>query len=551
LTDFRRFRGAALLLSLAAVACPAVAQDGSLVGWVEDTRGLPIAGAVISLFGKDATGAGFVALSDEAGRFFVPSLPAGSYTLRALGRGHVPAPAQEITVLPNQDAVFSVSLTPIRWTTEKEASYRTRELRWLLRHKPRSVLEDEDPVLGVADHPEKGDLAPSPELAGSVEVVTNPTTVAGAEGTNDGAPTGVGAVRIGGRLGDGAEWSLAGLRADSESAAWRMAAEFSVEPGAGHTLAAGVGYGSRILRPAVSSGNDLETRGMGALFLEDRWTSGPLTASAGAHYTYIGYLGETNHVDPSAGIELHRSDGARLRGAFSQHTLLPGGDLLTVSTLSSAPTIAYAVMDPALRPEHSTLYELALDRPFGATLVSARAFQEDITDQLVNAFDASSVGAPLHIVNGRGLSSRGVGVTVGHHVGGALKGSLTYTYGHCKASEGLVGPMVAFDHGEFHDFVARFESFIDRSGTRVLVFYRVNSLSPEAYPSAAAPIVTSRYDLQLRQGLPFIGEITRADWELLVAFRNLFYEESDGALMDEIAVVNPPKRVLGGISVRF
>jgi len=57
--------------------------------------------------------------------------------------------------------------------------------------------------------------------------------------------------------------------------------------------------------------------------------------------------------------------------------------------------------------------------------------------------------------------------------------------------------------------------------------------------------------VQLSQGLPFLGSLTRADWDFLVAVRNLFYETSEGALLDEVAVSNPPKRVLGGISVRF
>jgi hypothetical protein len=38
---------------------------------------------------------------------------------------------------------------------------------------------------------------------------------------------------------------------------------------------------------------------------------------------------------------------------------------------------------------------------------------------------------------------------------------------------------------------------------------------------------------------------------VLVAFRNLFYEASEGASLDELVVLHPPKRVLGGISVRF
>ena len=51
---------------------------------------MPVSGAVISLFRGGAGGAGLVTLSDSAGRFFLPSLPAGSYTLRALRSGHAP-----------------------------------------------------------------------------------------------------------------------------------------------------------------------------------------------------------------------------------------------------------------------------------------------------------------------------------------------------------------------------------------------------------------------------------------------------------------------------
>ena len=63
--------------------------------------------------------------------------------------------------------------------------------------------------------------------------------------------------------------------------------------------------------------------------------------------------------------------------------------------------------------------------------------------------------------------------------------------------------------------------------------------------------IYSDFDVQLSQGIPFIGELTRADWELLLAYRNLFYEVSEGGTLDELSVVNPPTRMLGGITVRF
>ena len=69
--------------------------------------------------------------------------------------------------------------------------------------------------------------------------------------------------------------------------------------------------------------------------------------------------------------------------------------------------------------------------------------------------------------------------------------------------------------------------------------------------AAWSALNSARFDVQLRQGLPFLGSLTRADWEFLLAVRNLFYETTEGATLDEVAVLNPPKRVLGGISVRF
>jgi hypothetical protein len=43
-----------------------------------------VSGALISLFGSGLSG-GLLAVSDASGRFSLSALPAGSYTLRALG----------------------------------------------------------------------------------------------------------------------------------------------------------------------------------------------------------------------------------------------------------------------------------------------------------------------------------------------------------------------------------------------------------------------------------------------------------------------------------
>ena len=114
--------------------------------------------------------------------------------------------------------------------------------------------------------------------------------------------------------------------------------------------------------------------------------------------------------------------------------------------------------------------------------------------------------------------------------------------------------MTSFDEAEFHDLAARVETFIGWSDTRVAALCRLNSLVDSGAPSTTgvrASATSTRFDVQLTQGLPFLALLTRADWGLLLSVRNMFYEASQAGFLDELAVQDPPTRVVGGISVRF
>ena len=557
------------ILLLFAIPCVASARDGggNLLGWVEDSRGMPVSGVLISVFSKGMRDGGFVTVSDGAGRFFLPSLPAGSYTLRALGQGHRPAPARQVTVLPNQDSIFSVSLRALDLTDEKVTA-RARELQWLERHKRRSVLEDrddkpredDDRAPAMADLAERlapwlSDLKGSVEFAANSEVLGTPAdpTLANA------FPGGSGVVRLKGRITDSARFSLGGLLAEKGSRSWRMAGEFSVDPGGGHEVQLGTGYGTRLLHSPSSSEEDAESASVGAVFVQDRWSIGNrFVLTAGARHTYIGFVADRNHTDPIAIAEFSPGASMHLRGSFTSRTLAPGGDLLTLSTLAAAPAIAYAITDGGLRPQRTLHYEMAVSRELGQTLLEARTFREDTRDLLVNAFDRFRAGRSLHIVNGGGLSARGMGLEVSHRFGNVMRGSLGYTYGHGWSDSAGQARTFPFAEGGFagfareasyHDIAAQVETVFEWTDTRLVAYYRVNSLKGAA--SERVPMRATRFDIQLSQGLPFIGALTRTDWDLLVAFRNLFYEPREGGFLDEVTVVNPPTRMTGGISVRF
>jgi hypothetical protein len=567
LSSCRGFGWAVVASTILAPAAPARADEGGgLVGWVESTRGVPVAGALVSVFGRGIRGGSLVTLADSQGQFVLPSLPPGSYTLRAVGSGHQPSAARHVTVLPNRDALYTLSLAPVAGAlaAEAEKAASRDEWRWLVRHKRRSVLESAGPDTAAA-----GDAAPALALAdtsslaldgfdGSVELAATSAAGGVPDAGGLGMPAGMGSLQLQGRLTEGVSWALGGLVSESEGRDWRVAAEFVLEPGAGHEVEVGAGYGAGLERATQSLGlgpNEPQ-RAHGAVFARDRFRIGErLTTTAGARYTYLGFLPDSHHVDAVVEVEVAGDVETVVRGSLATRTLAPGGDLLTLSTIAASPAITWARLDGDVRAARSFHYEVGVDRRLGpAARLGARLFSESTSDALLTAFED---GVPV-VRNGGTLEARGFGVTVGRRFGGVLDGSVTYTFGQGRRSGAEAfahrTPAAAFEESEFHDLAARVETFIDWSDTRVAALCRLNTLTDAGVPSLSGPRASStstRFDVQLTQGLPFLAPLTRADWELLLAVRNMFYEASQAGFLDELAVQDPPTRVVGGISVRF
>jgi hypothetical protein len=568
--------GSALAVAVL-LTVPVRAEDGGgLVGWVESTRGAPVAGAVISVFGEGIRGGSLVTLADSEGQFILPSLPAGSYTLRAIGSGHLPSAAERVTVLPNRDSLFTLSLTPVGEKSRSadgssgvdgeqpaEEDDSLREWRWLLRHKRRSVLETASHEAAPADVAAATTLtAPTPQydalgpLAGRVELVAL-STANGSSGAPpvdpDGVPSGLGTLKLHGKLADSVHWSLGGLLAETGGRSWRMAAEFVLEPGGGHEIKTGAGYGAGYTTALLPNESPTAAdRPVGAFFLRDRWRVGErLTTSFGARYTYIGFLSNPHHADAVVQIELRGDPATVVHGSLATRTLAPGGDLLTLSTASASPAITWARLDDDIQASRTVNVEFGVDRSIGQTSVGAFAFGEETRDQLWTAFD--DAGA-LSVRNVGVVGARGIGVRVGRQIGTVFNGTVTYTFGrasHPVWAGGGRDPL-GFEDAQFHDLVARVETFLSWTDTRVAALYRLNACSDESEaPARSGATTTARFDVQVTQGLPFLQPLTRADWDLLVAVSNIFYEASEGGFLDELTVQEPPTRVVGGISVRF
>jgi hypothetical protein len=100
-----------------------------------------------------------------------------------------------------------------------------------------------------------------------------------------------------------------------------------------------------------------------------------------------------------------------------------------------------------------------------------------------------------------------------------------------------------------HALTTRVETEVPETSTRVLVLYRVGNGVTGAGPEGGT--TDARFDVQVRQSLPFMN-LGNARWEALVAVRNFFRDPGpEQSVYDELLVIRPPKRVVGGVTLRF
>jgi hypothetical protein len=107
------------------------------------------------------------------------------------------------------------------------------------------------------------------------------------------------------------------------------------------------------------------------------------------------------------------------------------------------------------------------------------------------------------------------------------------------------------EHDRMHDVTASLESHWAPTATRIVVLYKVSSAMAADAQDHSPALVGTRFNVQVSQGLPFL-RFTNTRWEALVAVRNVFHDDVlNGSVYDELLVVRPPLRVLGGVTVRF
>jgi hypothetical protein len=239
-------------------------------------------------------------------------------------------------------------------------------------------------------------------------------------------------------------------------------------------------------------------------------------------------------------------------------------------------TFSSLVTGHPLEAEHTNHVEVEVEHDLAAATFSVRAFRQRSSDQLVTLFGVDLPGAPAaqlghyFVSNVGDIDATGLSAGLRAALTGRVHGSVEYSVSRARWLTGddaafalLFAPSaVRFEPERIHDIATSLETDVPETSTRLLVFYRVSNAfaHPAAVPGQAAaagaamtdhPSRDSRFDVQVRQALPFM-DFSTAKWEMLVAVRNFFRDAApDQSVYDELLVVRPPKRIIGGLTLKF
>jgi len=587
---------------------------GGIQGTVVDDRGGPVAGAMVSALGAthamattDARGR-FVIQPLPSGQYVLRINRAGYVSTRRDGIrvGSTPSEIDRIQMLRADAALTARPILAAGMTAPSGENPGTEgdnhsETAWRLRHIKRSILKQDGDVVSIADAAARGagsiDDEPissgTPSLfgrafdnatsfftatpfSGEVNLLTTSSSqAAGPMFLTDFAPRGVAYLSIGAPAANG-RWDVRASMSQSDVSSWILAGTFHSRFAETHDAAVGVSYSTQQYQNpearALGLGRAVDdSRNVGEIFGSDRWTLSPsLAVEYAARYAHYDYLNRRSLLSPRVGVSLTPfENGTHITAHLSQRMLAPGAEEFLAPTMVGPwlpPERTFAPLAGAdLRVERTRSFDVGVNHEFdGQYVVGLRRFEQRVDDQLVTLFGLPVNGGPkspghYFVASGGDVEAQGWVVSLSSAPSQRVRGSVDYSVGRATwisrgdmASIALWAPSAIRPHSEdVHDLTTSLETDVPQTATRVFVLYKVNNAFARG-PDPTRPTLDYRFDVQVNQALPFMPFSGTARWEVLVGLRNVFRDTTDGgSIYDELLVVRPPKRVIGGVLIRF
>ncbi len=470
------------------------------------------------------------------------------------------------------------------------------ETAWRIRHARRGILKDAE-IATIVDGESDGDIAAfgraieaparlatsffaDTPFSGQVNLLTTssfdtPRQLFSGSNTARGAAY----VRLGAPVGDQGDWMVRGVLSEADLTSWLLAGSYRTRAPARHQYQFGMSYstqrydgGNQLALRDVSDGS----RNAGMVYAVDTFAIAPaLTFSYGGRYAQYDYLEHRTLISPRVALTVSPTDHFRVTTVVSRQTLAPGAEEFlppsdTGIWLPPQRTFSSLERGEMLDASRTMHVSVAVERDVAASTLSFGAFRQRVDDQLVTLFGVdlpSQPGAKLGhylISNAGDATVQGCTASLSTVFAGRIEGSVAYSLATAQMvpAEGtklllLVAPSALRPAAErIHDVATTIQADVPETATKVLVLYRVSN----AFARAASqvrdgelerPGFDSRFDVQVRQSLPFL-DFSTARWEMLVAVRNFFRETTaDQSVYDELLTIRPPKRIVGGVTVHF
>lgn len=586
-----RVNAAAGVVVLAQISGVVAAEDGS-----------PLPGALVSVFATETDDDARFAVTDEQGRFELGEASPGLYSLRAYLAGFLPSPRAQVLVRSGASFADTLLIQMAAIGTE-QGSGTLSELRWLLQRGRRNVLKDRRAALDF-DDVWGGAWKEGPRFP-ALASLEGELGFFAASGSSLGLPesravdSGIAYTRFELPSTARGSWEAEARLMESAFASWAANLSYQMEEFDGHEFAAGIAYQRHVYgdapgyRPPAAPilNTDLLQKSQaewdGAAFVADDFTLGRATLSTGLTYRRFSYLSGHRGLAPRAVLEVKAGQDWTLMGGMAVRVDGPiGEDAALLSRVAHGDLLA---LDPSWfgseAAQRSTRYQAGIQYEASPNhILTARMFRELTTDQLLRTFESGPVsGGRFDVSNAGDYSSTGFAfdwvremgqVTRRLDLGGRVSWLVAVvgnpggeaSLAAPSDSLGFVGPqgpdfansarllLPVGDRAVVQDFAAEAVARIRPSRTRIQAAYRLirhPGLAPTHPALEATNEHTTRFDVELVQLIPF-ADWSGTEWELSFAVRDLFFREMIGrSLLDEIAVAHAPRRVVGGLAVRF
>lgn len=583
----------------------AAMSHGRVDGIVVDQSGASLGGVSVLALGSALA----MVRTDLKGRFSLV-LPPGQYVLRATREGYVSTYREPVRI--QSDVALRRSITLVRAGSTAEAAaqptadalgtlpgdgvvtggdHAHTEAAWRLRHLPRTVLRDTAAPVALGESLQEADfLRRTPvdwlvhssaraassflmhtDFNGQVDLLaTSAWPATGGPGVPDWG-RGVAYVVLGAPVGSRGDWSVRAALGSGERAAWALQGEYQARADQRHAIRTGVSYSIQSEATHVPGRTSLATVGgtrrVGGVYTYDRWSPTPhVTIDYGAKLDRYDYLPDPTLVSGQLGLRVTVDPRLALVFEASPRMAAPGADQFLPPVRAGAwlpPERTFTALgNGPLRPERVEHLSVGFDAALSERVVlTFRTFSEDTRDQIATLFglDEASQSGHYYVATSGDVNVDGIVFGADVRLLPVLRGRVAYTHtagewnpGPGRRRLARIAPALARPAREIgHDVTTTIEATVPQTATHLRLAYRFNTLFSERGPGLHEPSDDGRFNVEIRQQLPY-RPLGGGDLNLLVSARTLLRDlGQDGSYYDELMTLAPPLRIICGIQMRF